>query len=111
MAQGSLPRGPEESRVLTEHVLICNVWLKWFGPLIKGAMRMTQVVVIGVEGETDLWVADLKAGTVAPLHSPKAGTLKTVTDLRASGASVIKGVNVAVAVKTADAAFSGHYDG
>ncbi|MBB5665020.1 hypothetical protein GGE68_003217 [Rhizobium leguminosarum] len=72
---------------------------------------MATVVVISVEGQDGLWVADLDAGTVLPLQAPKAGGLKVVTDLRATGATVTKGVNVAVTVKSAEAAFSGHYDG
>jgi hypothetical protein len=72
---------------------------------------MTRVVVIGVKGEEGLWVVDLGAGTVTPLHPPRAGTLKAVVDLRASGASIIKGVDLAVTVKAADSAFSGHFDG
>ncbi|AYG58910.1 hypothetical protein QD460_19675 [Rhizobium jaguaris] len=72
---------------------------------------MARVVVIGIAGEEGLWVADLDAGTVTPLHPPKAGALKTVVDLRASGASVIKDVDVAVTVKSAHAAVSGHLDG
>ncbi|MGO6688134.1 hypothetical protein [Rhizobium leguminosarum] len=72
---------------------------------------MARVVVISVEGDDDLWVADLDAGTVVPLPSPKSGGLKAVTDLRPTGAIVTKGVNLAVVVKSADAALSGHYDG
>ena len=68
------------------------------------------VVVIGIAGEEGLWVADLHAGTVKPLNPPK-GDLKTVTDLRRGGATVTKGVNIAVTVKSAEAAFSGHYVG
>lgn len=72
---------------------------------------MSRVVVISIEGEDDLWVADLDNRTVQPLAAPKSGGLQTVADLRASGAVVTKGVNVAVVVKSADAALSGHYDG
>ncbi|MDL2406560.1 hypothetical protein PY650_12985 [Rhizobium calliandrae] len=72
---------------------------------------MTKVVVIGIEGEEGLWVVDLGARSVAPLHPPKAGTLKAVADLRAGGAFITKGVNLAVTVKAADSAFSGHLDG
>ena len=72
---------------------------------------MARVVVISVEGGDDLWVADLDAGTVVPLPSPKSGGLKVVTDLRATGSTVTKGVNLAVVVKSAEAALSGHYDG
>jgi hypothetical protein len=72
---------------------------------------MAKVVVIGIAGETDLWVVDFDAGTVKPLSAPKAGSLKVVTDLGAAGTTVTKGVNVAVVVKSADEVFSGHYDG
>lgn len=72
---------------------------------------MATVVVISVEGEDGLWVADLTAGTLTPLPVPKSGGLKAVTDLRATGSTVTKGVNIAVTVKSVDAALSGHYDG
>lgn len=72
---------------------------------------MSRVVVISIEGEDDLWVADLDNRTVQPLAAPKSGGLQTVADLRASGAVVTKGVNIAVVVKSAEAALSGHYDG
>jgi len=72
---------------------------------------MATVVVISVEGEEGLWIADLNAGTVLPLPPPKSGGLKVVTDLRATGSTVTRGVNVAVTVKSVEAALSGHYDG
>jgi hypothetical protein len=72
---------------------------------------MAKVIVVGVTGEKGLWVADLDAGTIVPLADPTVGNLKTVNDLRANGTSVIKGVDVAISVKTAAAAASGHLDG
>jgi len=72
---------------------------------------MTTVVVISVEGREELWVADLDNGTVVPLPAPKSGGLKVVTDLRATGTTLTKGANIAVVVKSAEAALSGHYDG
>lgn len=72
---------------------------------------MARVVVIGIAGEQGLWVVDLDARSVVPLDPPKAGGLKTVTDLRASGTIVTKDVDMAVVVRSAEAAFSGHYDG
>ena len=72
---------------------------------------MATVVVISVEGQDGLWVVDLDAKTVVPLPPPTSGDLKVVTDLRATGTVLTKGVNMAVVVKSADAAFSGHYDG
>ncbi|ANP85432.1 hypothetical protein [Rhizobium leguminosarum] len=72
---------------------------------------MATVVVISVEGQDGLWIADLDNGTVVPLPAPKSGGLKVVTDLRATGTTLTKGVNIAVVVKSAEAALSGHYDG
>ncbi|OCP22436.1 MULTISPECIES: hypothetical protein [unclassified Ensifer] len=72
---------------------------------------MARVVVISIAGEEGLWVADLDAGSVVPLDPPTTGGLKTVADLRATGTIVTKGVDVAVVVKSAEAASSGHYDG
>ena len=72
---------------------------------------MAKVVVIGIAGEEGLWIADLDAGTVAPLDPPKSGGLKTINDLRANGATVTKGADVAVVVKSVEAAFGGHFDG
>ncbi|MBM7048340.1 MULTISPECIES: hypothetical protein [Rhizobium] len=72
---------------------------------------MARVVILGIAGEEGLWVVDLDAGTAAPLKSPIASTLHPVVTLRAAGAAVIKGVDVAVSVKSAKTAFSGHFDG
>ncbi|KEA07769.1 hypothetical protein G6L29_29955 [Agrobacterium rhizogenes] len=72
---------------------------------------MARVIVIGVAGEDGLWVADLDAGTVTPLPDPKTGDLRNVADLRAAGASVIKGVDVAITVKATSSAAGGHMDG
>ncbi|PST24706.1 hypothetical protein C7U60_08780 [Mesorhizobium plurifarium] len=69
------------------------------------------VVVIGISGEAGLWLADLRAGTVVPLAPPSSGGLQNVNDLRSKGATIVKGVNLAVTVRSADDAFSGHYDG
>jgi len=72
---------------------------------------MARIVVIGAPGETGLWVADLDAGTVKPFEPPAGSALEAAGKLRASGATIIKGVDFAVSVKSADDAFSGHLDG
>lgn len=69
------------------------------------------VVVIGIPGETGLWLADLTAGTVAPLPGPLSGDLAKVEALRSSGGAIVKGVDFAVAVSSAARVFAGHYDG
>ncbi len=71
---------------------------------------MAKVVVIGLPGEDGLWIADFGAGTVTALAAPTSGALKQANDLRAGGATVVKGVDLAVAVSsTADVA-SGFLD-
>lgn len=72
---------------------------------------MAKVVIFGVTGEEGLWVADLDTGTVAPLPSPTTGPLKMAADLRAGGASVIKGVDLAVVVQSTAAVAAGHLVG
>ncbi|MDQ1184057.1 MULTISPECIES: hypothetical protein [Agrobacterium] len=72
---------------------------------------MARIFVIGAPGESGLWVADLDAGTVKPFQPPAGSALEAATKLRAGGAAIIKGVDFAVAVKSADDAFSGHLDG
>lgn len=72
---------------------------------------MARVVVIGVAGEKDLYVADLDAGTVTPLATPTNGLLQTVVDLRSAGATVIKGLDVGISVTSVEDAAHGRFDG
>ncbi|NLR96648.1 hypothetical protein HGP17_07355 [Rhizobium sp. P38BS-XIX] len=72
---------------------------------------MARVVILGITGEEGLWVVDLDAGTAAPLTNSADASLQPIVNLRAAGATVTKGVNVAVTVKSADSAYSGHFDG
>ena len=72
---------------------------------------MAKVVVIGIPGEKGLWLADLTAGTVTALPTPADGSLANAAAVRASGGAIIKGVDFAVAVSSAERVFSGHYDG
>jgi len=72
---------------------------------------MAKVVVIGIPGENGLWLADLTAGTVTQLPQPFSGELASAETLRRSGAAIVKGVDLAVAVSSADRVFSGHFDG
>ena len=63
---------------------------------------MARLVVLGIEGEDGLWVADLDAGTVTQIAAPD--------DLRKAGASVVKGVNLAALASSADAVSGGFMD-
>lgn len=67
------------------------------------------VVVIGLPGQDDLWIADLAAGTVARLPGPAVGGLLSAQLLAKSGGTVVNGVNLAVAVDTAAEAISGKF--
>ncbi|MBZ9792377.1 hypothetical protein K9B32_20025 [Rhizobium sp. 3T7] len=69
---------------------------------------MSRAVVFGIAGDAKLWIADLDAGTVKELTP--TGELAKVVDLRKAGATLVKKVDFAVAVSTAKAAFSGHFE-
>jgi hypothetical protein len=71
---------------------------------------MANVVVFGVTGETDLWIADLQAGTVKRLDAV-TGDLAQAAGLRKSGGTVVKNVDFAVGVSSAKEVFAGHFDG
>jgi hypothetical protein len=72
---------------------------------------MAKVVVIGIPGETDLWLADLGAGTVTKLPAAKSGALAEAHKLRAAGAIVHKGVDLAIVVSSKEAVASGQFVG
>ena len=62
---------------------------------------MAKIVVLGIQGETSLWLVDFAAGTVTPaaataLAGSGGGLAPTVDQIRASGYSVVKGVDLAV---------------
>ena len=69
---------------------------------------MAKAVIIGIPGETGLWLADLGTGTVKPLNP--TGDLATANDLRKVGGTFVKGVDLAVAVSSAQVALSSHVD-
>lgn len=69
---------------------------------------MAQVVILGVEGEDGLWIADLGAGTVTPFKDKSAGALASGTP---RSGLVTKGVDFAVAISSASEAAAGHYEG
>lgn len=72
---------------------------------------MSKIIVFGLPGEAGLYLADIEAGTVVPLEAPTNGALASANDIRKAGGTVVKGVDIAVAVGSADAAFSGVFDG
>lgn len=72
---------------------------------------MANVVVIGVAGEEGLWVADLSAGTVTKVSAPATGALQTANELRKSGLTITKGVDLAVLAQSAASVSGGYMDG
>lgn len=72
---------------------------------------MAKVVVIGIPGETELWLADLHAGTVTKLPPVKGGALAEAQKLRHAGATITKGVDLAVVVSSKEAVASGQFVG
>lgn len=71
---------------------------------------MANFVVIGITGDTQLYLADLSAGTISPLAPQPGSPLSTIDQLRNAGATVTRGVNLAVTVGSASDAASGRFD-
>lgn len=71
---------------------------------------MAQVVILGLEGEEGLWIADLGAGTVTPFKDKTAGALAAGASAGRTGV-VAKGVDFAVAIAAVSEAAAGHFEG
>ncbi|MNY83844.1 hypothetical protein D3C86_2269110 [compost metagenome] len=54
---------------------------------------------------------DIDAGTVTPLQVPAGTDLASAVKQREAGGTLIKNVDFAVAVSSAQTVFSGHVDG
>jgi hypothetical protein len=70
---------------------------------------MSKVVVIGFPGDQKLYLADVDAGTITELTNV-TGSLASASKLRASGGTVIKDVDFAVAVSSAASVSAGLFD-
>ncbi|SIR31637.1 hypothetical protein SAMN05880582_11013 [Rhizobium sp. RU20A] len=68
---------------------------------------MADVIMIGVPGDSKVYIADLKAGTVTAMD--EAGQA-AANSLRAGDAAYVKGVNFAVAVDAIEPAAAGVFD-
>jgi hypothetical protein len=68
---------------------------------------MSKIVILGIEGEQDLWVADLGAGTITKIATAPTGKLKVIDDMRKAGATITQGINLAATAKTVDGGSSG----
>ncbi|GAC1045130.1 hypothetical protein [Rhizobium sp. No.120] len=72
---------------------------------------MAGAVLIGIDGEDGLWLADLQQGTVVRYTQPLKGELATAEAWRAKGIRVQKDVDFAVALTSADGVASGLLEG
>lgn len=72
---------------------------------------MTQVVILGISGEPGLWQADLKAGTITAIQEPLSGELANASSLRASGVTITKGVDFAIAASADITGVHGVHEG
>jgi len=72
---------------------------------------MAKVIVTGVSGDKGLWLVGIDAGTVTPLQVPAGTDLAAAVKQRDAGGTLIKNVDFAVAVSSAQTVFSGHVDG
>lgn len=59
---------------------------------------MANVIVLGVQGETGLYMIDIEAGTVTPLTDGLPAEAASLGQLRKSGAVVTKGVDFAISL-------------
>lgn len=72
---------------------------------------MTNTIVLGVKGDSALYMIDLDAKTVEPIDAAMhAGVLQAAHD-RAAGAPIVNGINIAVKIDPAPLASAGHFDG
>lgn len=71
---------------------------------------MANFVVFGIPGDSQLYLADIRAGTISPLNVPAGSDLGVADQLRNAGATIIKGVNLAITVGSTASAGSGRLD-
>lgn len=71
---------------------------------------MAKVVVLGVTGEATLWAVDLEAGSVSPIEGALEGEIAVAAELRKSGVTVTKGVDLSIAVGSATDIAKSHHE-
>ena len=71
---------------------------------------MSTVAVIGIAGEKELWLVDFTAGTVTPFTPGTDGEVAGAVALREGGATVIKGIDLAVSVSPGAQPASSHHE-
>ena len=69
---------------------------------------MARVVIIGIPGESGLWMADLDAGTVVPVDGALSDEIMAA---QADGdETMVKGVRLAVAMNSGSDIAGGHLE-
>ncbi|MCJ8510059.1 hypothetical protein MUU53_19385 [Rhizobium lemnae] len=71
---------------------------------------MTKLIILGVAGESQLYAADLEAGTVIPITGQPTGELASLITLTQSGAVVTKGVKAAIALDSSSSIASSFHE-
>lgn len=77
---------------------------------------MAKFVILGVEGESGVWLVDFEAGTVNPVSpvtveaagAADAGFLEVALKARTQGYGLFKGIDLAVATQTRSDASAQH---
>lgn len=59
---------------------------------------MSDLILLGTAADGKVWLVDLKGGTVSEVEQPAAGDIASVLQIRKSGYSVVKGVDLAIAI-------------
>ena len=63
---------------------------------------MSNIAIIGLEDDTQLWVVDFAAGTVVPLSTTPTGDLATADAWRQNRTVIVKGIDLAIALSSLD---------
>jgi hypothetical protein len=70
---------------------------------------MTNYVVLKLEGEDGLKLVDFSAGTVSSIDESAASSFGFMPHASKGSAAMVKGIDIAVAVRTRDNAFAGQF--
>ena len=71
---------------------------------------MAKLIILSVAGESQLYAADLEAGTVVPVTGQPTGELASLITLTQSGAVVTKGVKAAIALESSSSIASSFHE-
>lgn len=72
---------------------------------------MAKIVILNIEGDDQLYAADLDSGTVTPVTGEPVGELATLLSLTETGAVVTKAVKAAIALDPSATIASSFHEG